>query len=292
MHEAGGHEEGEVGAAVFIVEELEADADGVAACVLEVDEGAHEIFPGAGEGEEADGDEGGLGKGHEDSPPDAEGGAAVDHGGFVEGAREGHVELAEEEDVEGAPTEEGREDEGEEGVDEAEVFPDEEDGDHGDLAGEEHGGDEDGEEDFFAGEIEAGEAVGDEGGGEDGADDAELGDDDGVEDVEGEGVIADGEGFDEVLPVPGLGRGDGRLGELAVGFEGGEERPEERGEEDEREGDDEGVEEEGEEGIGVARLGHGGSITWGIGYWVFGIGPVVWGRGGARGTFLLRGGGA
>ena len=107
-HGGGGHEEvpacaaGEGGA-----EHGEAEGDGELVGVLgEVEEGAHEVVPGADEGKDGDGGEGGLGEREHDAPVDDDFAGAVDVGGIGELGGEGAEELTQEEDVEGAAAEE------------------------------------------------------------------------------------------------------------------------------------------------------------------------------------------
>ncbi len=188
-HGGSGHEEVPAGAAgEGSAEHGEAEGDCELVGVLgEVEEGAHEIVPGADEGEDGDGGEGGFGKGEHDAPVDGDFAGAVDVGGVGELGGEGAEELAQEEDVESAAAKEEGHGEGEDGVDPADAAEDDELGNHGDDAGQHDGGEQDGEPDVAAGKVDAGEAVGAKGGRDEDGDLVQQQDNDGVADIERKG---------------------------------------------------------------------------------------------------------
>ena len=85
----------------------EAEGDGEFVGVLgEVEKGAHEVIPGADEGEDGDGSQGGFGEGQHDAPVDHDFAGAIDVGGIGKLGGQGAEELPQQEDIKGAAAEE------------------------------------------------------------------------------------------------------------------------------------------------------------------------------------------
>ena len=190
----GGQNEGgldDAGAGALL-ELVEPDHQGPHFRGLADEEGVHEVGVGQGEGLEGDDGEDGGGEAHRYVPEEGPFAGAVELGGFVEVAGEGVEEAFQKED--GIAAGGAGEEEGGEGVQEAELAEEEEDGYLGDHVGEGHGEHEEEENLGAAAEVAAGEGVGRQWVDEEGDEDGEDAVDDGVEDAAAveEEVVEDG----------------------------------------------------------------------------------------------------
>src|SRR5581483_11845092 len=85
---------------VLALKEAQADRQGEMLRAVEIDQRSQKVVPVADEGEDRDGHEDRFAERQQNVPVDSEGGAAVYPGGFVQFARQGQIELAEQEDEE------------------------------------------------------------------------------------------------------------------------------------------------------------------------------------------------
>ena len=194
------------------VEELEADRHGELLRSVEVDEGPEEVAPTCDDGDDGKCSEHWFAEGHQNGPEDTEVAGSIDQGCFIQVSGQGQEELTHQEDGECAAAEPVGHPKGKVRVDPSQPVEEDELRDEGDLGGEHHGRERDHEEDIPSAIFEAGKGVGNEGGGDQGAQGGEYHDHDGVDKPLAHRVV-DIEDGPVVGPLRDGGDQDGREGE-------------------------------------------------------------------------------
>ena len=166
--------------------------------IVEINERAEEIVPGALKGEDGDGGHGRHGQGQNDVKQDLECIGPIHARGILQLYRQGQEKLAEQEDVEGR-AKKGGDNQRLEAVDPAELAEDDEDGHHGDGVREHHGGEQNEKKDILARRTHARKAIGDERGRKQIAQDRKERDEEGVERIAAKRNV--GQGFTEISPA-------------------------------------------------------------------------------------------
>ena len=156
-----GRDHGQVpDSAVGAAEHAEPQGHGGHVAVQEIDGLLQYVVPHGQEDEYGDDHDGGLDVRHDDLQQYADAARAVDHRGLVKLARDGHDELAHEEDIERAAPAQPGEYQGPVRVDQPEdLGPDDVERDKGDHGRKQHGGDAQPEDEFLAAEPEPREGI-------------------------------------------------------------------------------------------------------------------------------------